>query len=69
MVETAFELHEANYPYGKMEIYIVRRGDTLWRIASRYRCVTTQELAEVNNVRAPRYLIKVGQQLRIPGCS
>ena len=23
------------------------------RIASRYRCVTTQELAEVNNVRAP----------------
>ena len=39
------------------------------RIASRYRCVTTQELAEVNNVRAPRYLIKVGQQLRIPGCS
>ena len=53
LVETAFELHEANYPYGKMEIYIVRRGDTLWRIASRYRCVTTQELAEVNNVRAP----------------
>ena len=69
LVETAFELHEANYPYGKMEIYIVRRGDTLWRIASRYRCVTTQELAEVNNVRAPRYVIKVGQQLRIPGCS
>ena len=68
LVETAFELHEANYPYGKMDVYVVRKGDTLGRIASRYRCVTTRELAEVNNVRAPRYLIRVGQQLRIPGC-
>ncbi len=68
LVETAFELHEANYPYGKMDVYVVRKGDTLGRIASRYRCVTTRELAETNNVRAPRYLIRVGQQLRIPGC-
>ena len=68
LVETAFELNEANYPYGKMDVYVVRRGDTLGRIASRYRCVTTRELAETNNVRAPRYLIRVGQQLRIPGC-
>lgn len=68
LVETAFELHEANYPYGKMDVYVVRKGDTLGRIASRYRCVNTRELAEVNNVRAPRYLIRVGQQLRIPGC-
>ena len=69
LVEAAFELHEANYPYGKMDVYVVRKGDTLGRIASRYRCVTTKELAETNNVRAPRYLIRVGQQLRIPGCS
>jgi membrane-bound lytic murein transglycosylase D len=68
LVETAFELHEANYPYGKMDVYIVRRGDTLGRIASRYRCVSTRELAEINNVRPPRYLIRVGQRLRIPGC-
>ncbi len=69
LVEAAFELHEANYPYGKMDVYVVRKGDTLGRIASRYRCVTTKGLAETNNVRAPRYLIRVGQQLRIPGCS
>ena len=64
----AAELHDANYPYGNMDVYTVRRGDTLGRIASRYRCVSTRELAEMNNVRAPRYLIRVGQQLRIPGC-
>ena len=68
VVQAATELHDANYPYGDMDVYTVRRGDTLGRIASRYRCVDTRELAEMNNVRAPRYLIRVGQQLRIPGC-
>ena len=53
---------------GDMDVYTVRRGDTLGRIASRYRCVNTSVLAEINNVRSPRYLIRVGQQLRIPGC-
>lgn len=66
--QVAAELHDANYPYGNMDVYTVRRGDTLGRIASRYRCVSTRELADLNNVRAPRYLIRVGQQLRIPGC-
>lgn len=68
ITRTAAELHDANYPYGNMDVYTVRRGDTLGRIASRYRCVSTRELADLNNVRAPRYLIRVGQQLRIPGC-
>ena len=68
VVQAATELHDANYPYGDMDVYTVRSGDTLGRIASRYRCVNTRELAEMNNVRAPRYLIRVGQQLRIPGC-
>ena len=68
LVQTAAELHEANYPYGEMDVYTVRPGDTLGRIASRYQCVSTRELADMNEIRAPRYLIRVGQQLRIPGC-
>lgn len=43
--------------------YRVRRGDSLWRIARRYR-TTVNNLARLNNIRNPR-LIYVGQVLRI----
>jgi len=63
-------LHDANYPDGSELIpYIVRRGDTLGKIASRHRCVSVGELAALNNIRPPRYVIRVGQQLKIPNCS
>lgn len=62
-------LNEANYPAQPSMIpYRVRSGDTLGRIASRYPCVGLRELAEINRVRGPSYLIRVGQTLRIPDC-
>ena len=44
--------------------YRVKRGDTLWRVARRFR-TTVQALAALNNLRAP-YLIRTGQTLVIP---
>lgn len=44
--------------------YQVKRGDTLWRVARRFR-TTVQALAALNNLRAP-YLIRTGQTLVIP---
>jgi membrane-bound lytic murein transglycosylase D len=65
----ARELHEANYPDGdELIFYVVRRGDTLGKIASRHRCVSIRELAAINNVRAPRYVIHPGQRLKMPRC-
>ena len=62
-------MHEANYPERpEMIPYTVRQGDTLGRIASRFPCVNVRELAAVNNIRPPRYLIRAGQRLRIPAC-
>ncbi len=62
-------LHDANYPERpEMIPYTVRRGDTLGRIAARFPCVNVRELAAVNNIRPPRYLIRAGQRLRIPAC-
>ena len=59
----------ANYPEEpEMMPYIVQRRDTLGRIASRHRCVSLQELAEINNIRPPKYMIRIGQQLKIPSC-
>jgi membrane-bound lytic murein transglycosylase D len=66
----AHELHEANYPpEPEMIYYTVRRGDTLGRIASRFRCASIGEIAAINRVRAPRYIIRVGQTLKIPPCN
>ena len=63
-------MHDANYPERpEMIPYTVRNGDTLGRIAARFRCVNVRELAAVNNIRPPRYLIRAGQRLRIPSCA
>ncbi|ARU58661.1 lytic murein transglycosylase [Oleiphilus messinensis] len=65
----ADELHRANYPEKKEMIrYVVRRGDTTNRIASRYSCVSTRQLAEINDIRPPKYRIRVGQVLKVPEC-
>jgi membrane-bound lytic murein transglycosylase D len=69
LLAKARELHEANYPEEpEMILYTVRRGDTLGRIAARQRCVSLGELAALNRIRPPRYVIRVGQQLKIPAC-
>lgn len=49
---------------GQEQIYIVQRGDNLFRIALRYG-LTVNELASYNNITDPTR-IDVGQQLRIP---
>lgn len=66
LVTRARELHDARYP--EMIIYTVRSGDTLSRIAARHRCTSQSEIASINNLRSPRYMIRIGQQLKIPGC-
>jgi membrane-bound lytic murein transglycosylase D len=70
LLAQARQLHDANYPdTPEMIPYKVRRGDTLGKIASRHRCVSLGELASINRIRPPRYVIHVGQTIRIPGCS
>jgi len=69
LVETARVLHDANYPeQPEMIPYVVRRGDTLGRIASRNKCVSLRELAAINNIKPPRYVIRIGQRLKLPHC-
>jgi membrane-bound lytic murein transglycosylase D len=69
-IARARELHEANYPDEPELIrYTVKRGDTLGRIASRFRCASIGEIADINRVRGPRYTIRVGQTLKIPPCN
>ena len=53
-------------PYS-MVIYFVKPGDTLWKIAKRYRS-TVEEIARVNGIE-DQDKIDVGMQLFIPKCS
>jgi membrane-bound lytic murein transglycosylase D len=70
LLARARELHEANYPpEPEMALYVVRPGDTLGRIASRFRCASMGEIAAINRIRPPRYVIRVGQTLKIPTCN
>jgi len=66
LVQLAQGLHDADYPE-KPEVmhYTVRPGDTLAEIATRHRC-SLRELAAMNGIRDPEYVIRVGQQLTVP---
>ncbi len=65
----ARKLHDANYPDGsEMVPYVVQTGDTLGRIAGRFSCSSVAELADINRIRPPRYVIHVGQVLNVPDC-
>ncbi len=69
LVARAAELRDAGFSEKPAMIpYVVRRGDTLGRIAARHRCVTIHELAAINRIRGPRYVIYPGQELKIPNC-
>jgi len=47
--------------------YTVRSGDSLASIARRHHC-SVPSLARANGIKAPRYLIRAGQKLRLQGC-
>ncbi len=52
-------------PSSGFTIYTVQRGDTLSRIAAQYN-INLQTLVQLNGILNPN-LIRVGQQLRVPG--
>lgn len=73
----ARELRDARYPDRSSispgprpasTYYRVRRGDTLASIAARHGCASVRELAALNRVRPPRYVIRPGQRLTMPNC-
>jgi len=69
--ELAADLHAAALPAAPAQpaarSYVVRRGDTLGGIARRHGC-SSGELARLNHLKPPHYLLRVGQGLRISGC-
>lgn len=48
--------------------YRVKEGDSLGKIAHKFRCTSKKEIAHLNNLKAPRYLIRAGKYLKVPQC-
>ncbi|MEJ2111698.1 MAG: transglycosylase SLT domain-containing protein [Acidobacteriota bacterium] len=63
LVARARELHEARFP--EIIVYTVVKGDSLIKISKRFNCSVTT-IASLNNLRAPKYVIRIGQNLKIP---
>lgn len=51
----------------KVKTYRIARGDTLGRIADRHDC-DIKTLARANGLRAPGYVVKPGDSIRLEGC-
>ena len=47
--------------------YRVAKGDTLGRISQRFQC-DLKKLARANNLRAPAYAVRPGQELKLESC-
>ncbi len=69
--ELAADLHAAALPVAPASpaprAYVVRKGDTLGAIARKHGC-ENRELARLNHLKPPHYLLRIGQDLRVSGC-
>jgi membrane-bound lytic murein transglycosylase D len=62
-------LHDARFPAGPTTVpYTVRRGDTLVSIARRSNCMEATQIADLNNLLAPRFTLRIGQQIKLKAC-
>jgi membrane-bound lytic murein transglycosylase D len=55
-------------PKPKNRTYVVRKGDSLAKIARTTGCGSSHDIAVANGLRAPHYAIKPGQVLKLGKC-
>jgi len=70
VLDVARLLHDADFPAQPPVVrYKVHPGDTLAKIVAKHGCGSTvRELAAINGIEPPDYVIHVGQHLSVPSC-
>lgn len=69
VLDVARLLHDADFPEQPPVVhYKVRRGDTLAKIAASHGCRGVRDLAAINGIEPPDFVIHVGQRLSVPTC-
>jgi len=69
LMQLAQSFHEADFKAKQgLFRYRVKQGDSLNKIARKFRCTTRKEIVQLNKLKAPKYLIRAGKHLKIPQC-
>jgi membrane-bound lytic murein transglycosylase D len=69
LMALAKQIHDADFPDRPMFTwYKIKQGDSLSSISRKFNCSSRNEIAQLNKLKAPRYLINAGKQLKVPQC-
>lgn len=62
-------IHDADFPdRPEYTYYKIKQGDSLNSISRKFKCTNKKEIARLNKIKAPRYLINAGKKLKLPRC-
>lgn len=69
LMTLAKTIHDADFPdRPKFAWYTIKQGDSLSTISRKFKCSSRKEIAKLNSIKGPRYLINAGKKLKIPKC-
>ncbi|HFC30907.1 MAG TPA: LysM peptidoglycan-binding domain-containing protein, partial [Oceanospirillales bacterium] len=69
LMKLAQSLHKADFKERQgLFKYKIKQGDSLGKIARKFKCTSKKEIARLNHLKAPRYFIRAGKYLKIPEC-
>jgi len=69
LMALAKKIHDSDFPDRPMFTwYKIKQGDSLSSISKKFKCSSRREIAQLNRIKAPRYLINAGKKLKVPQC-
>ncbi len=69
LMSLAKTIHDADFPDRPVFTwYRIKQGDSLSSISRKFKCTSRREIAQLNQIKAPRYLINAGKKLKVPKC-
>lgn len=69
LMTLAKTIHDADFPDRPVFTwYKIKPGDSLSSISRKFKCSTKKQIAQLNKIKAPRYLINAGKKLKVPQC-
>jgi membrane-bound lytic murein transglycosylase D len=69
LMTLAKKIHDADFPDRPVfTYYTIKSGDSLSSISRKFKCSSKREIAQLNKIKAPRYLINAGKKLKVPRC-
>ncbi len=69
LMALAKTIHNADFPDRPIYTwYKIKPGDSLSSISRKFKCSTKKQIAQLNKIKAPRYLINAGKKLKVPQC-